>query len=343
MPQKPLELSSSSTGRAPITSVSTAAGVSGGPIVLLSACPRCGSNYLQALIALHPHCRTSRVAEDFFLANGAILLRFCQSVVESWDDPVADVSCLAAHLGAGLLRFAQPSEDDSEGVSPNRLLLRSPTSEGIEATAALFQDANLVVLVRDGPATVESGRRSFGWWYEEAMLAWRKSVRRILSFMGGGEGHRCHLVRFEDLVATPAREIAKVLSFVGLDSAIYPFDRIDEIPVLGSSAFGREEGETVHWRPVPTAPSFDPLARAAAWPRYRHKRFSWLAGAELSQLGYHAEPLSRFDHVVNTALDVWHATRRIVVRIAVLRHAAPRLFSDRQRKYLSWRHVRIVT
>lgn len=313
------------------------------PIILLAACPRCGSNFLQALIALHPHCRKARVPEDFFLANSATLLRFCRSVVDSWEDPLDGVSGLAAHLGWGLLRFAAPIAADRGSSGPHRLLLRSPTSEGIEAVTALFPRARVVALVRDGPATVESGRRSFGWWYEDAMLTWRKSARRILSFLASGDGHRCLLVRFEDLATAPAAEMAKILRFLGLDEAVYRFGQVGEVPVLGSSSFGREAGKPVHWDPVAKGPSFDPVARARSWPRHRMKRFSWLAGAELGRLGYAVEPLSPLDRIANIALDLWHAVRRAIVRVAVLRHADPLVFNDRRRRYLSWRQIRIVT
>jgi hypothetical protein len=323
-----------SAGTATVTSLAE-------PILLLSACPRCGSNYLQALLALHPHCRKARVPEDFFLANSATLLRFCQSVVDSWEDPLDGVAGLAAHLGVGMLRFAEPVTEEVGGAQ--RLVLRSPTSEGIEAVAALFPTARVIALVRDGPATVESGRRSFGWWYEDAMLTWRESAERILSFLASSEGHRCCLVRFEDLVAAPAAEMAKILRFLRLDATAYPFGRVDEVPVLGSSSFGRARGQPVHWEPVPKSPSFDPMARAQAWPRHRLKRFAWLAGAELRGLGYATPPLSPLDRLANITLDLWHAVRRAIVRLAVSRHADPIVFDDRRRRYLSWRRVRIVT
>ncbi|HZT89442.1 MAG TPA: sulfotransferase [Stellaceae bacterium] len=310
------------------------------PILLLSLMPRCGSNFLEALLGLHPHCRKSRVPEDFFLANGATLLRFCRTLTESWEQLIGGEGELAACLGEALLRFAEPAEAAAEG--PCRLLLRSPTSEGLDAAAALFSRARIVLLVRDGPATVESGRRSFGWWYEEAMLTWRDSARRALAFLGNGAG-RCLLVRFEDLAAAPVCEMAKILGFLALDEALYPFDRVADVPVLGSSSFGRDAGQPVHWDPVPKGPGFDPLRRAVAWPRRRLKRFSWLAGPELRRFGYETTALGGFDKAANVALDLWHLGRRIVVRLAVLRHARPAVFGDRQRRYLSWRHIRIVT
>ena len=313
------------------------------PIILLSVCPRSGSNYLEALLSLHLRCRKSRLPEDFFLANSETLLNFCRSVAESWDNwwfqRLGGTSHLAMHIGAALLRFADPAPEEEEPVSDYRLMLRSPTTEGIAAASTLFPNAHVVVLVRDGPATVESGRRSFGWPYEEAMLAWRHSVRRILSFLAGVDGRRCVLIRFEDLAADPAREIARVIDFLGLDPVLYPFNRVDEIPVFGSSSFGRADGEGVHWRPVPKDPSFDPLARAESWPPRRLRRFAWLAGAEHRKLGYLVHPLSPMDRVWNVVLDGAYGARRIAIQIALLPLRELRVFSDRRRRYLSWRKM----
>ena len=313
------------------------------PIILLSVCPRSGSNYLEALLSLHLQCRKSRLPEDFFLANSETLLNFCRSVAESWDDwwleHLGGTSRLATHIGTALLRFADPGPEEEGTVGDCRLLLRSPTIEGIAAATTLFPDAQMVVLVRDGPATVESGRRSFGWPYEEAMIAWRHSVRSILSFLKGVDGRRCLLIRFEDLAANVAREIARVIDFLGLDPALYPFNRVNEIPVFGSSTFGRANGEEVHWRPVPKDPTFDPLARAESWPSRRLKRFAWLAGEEHRKLGYLVHPLSAMDRVWNLALDGVHGVCRMVIQIALLPLREPRVFSDRRRRYLSWRKM----
>jgi hypothetical protein len=313
------------------------------PIILLSACPRSGSNYLENLLSLHPQCRKSKVPEDFFLANSETLLNFCRSVADSWDDwwlqRLGGPSLLAMHIGAALLRFADPDPEEDGSVSDFRLMLRSPTTEGIGSATTLFPDARVLVLVRDGPATVESGRRSFGWPYEEAMQAWRQSVRRILSFLASADGPRCQLIRFEDLTADPAREIARVIAFLGLDPALYPFNRVDEIPVFGSSSFGRTEGEGVHWRPVPKDSSFDPLARAQSWPAHRLARFAWLAGTEQRKLGYLVHPLSPMSCVCNVALDGMYGARRIAIQIALLPLREPRVFSDRRRRYLSWRKM----
>ena len=313
------------------------------PIILLAPCQRSGSHYLEALLALHPACRKSLIPEDFFLANSATLINFCRSLTESWepdwclDDRAGDTARLAAGFGAVLLQFVDPVAPEVAPPDDCRLLLRTPAGDGIEAAATLFPNARVVVLARDGPATVESGRRSFGWRYEMAMRAWRDSVRHIFSVLADGDGERYHLVRFEDIFTDPAREIAQILDFIGLDRRTYPFDGIGAVPVFGSSTLGRAKGEPVHWRPVARDQNFDPLNRARSWPRHRLKRFTWLAGPELKELGYPVQPLSALDRVWNVVRDSLHGLGRVGFHIGAFRRRQPRIFSDRRRRYLSWR------
>ena len=319
--------------------------VKANPIILLSARARSGSVYLEALLSLHPGCRKGRVPEDFFLANSATLLNFCRSLTESWEadwylrDRAGDIADLAASFGEAMLRLVVPRESASGEDGDYRLLLRSPATDGIDAAATLFPDAKLIVLVRDGPATVESGRRSFGWRYDMAMRGWRDSVRRIFAALAGDNGERFRLVRYEDLVRDPASEMAQILDFLGLDQQLYPYEQLSAVPVLGSSTFGRAKGEPVHWRPVAREPSFDPLRRAQSWPTHRFKRFTWLAGAELQKLGYPVRSLSLPDRLWNVARDVQYRLWQVVFYLVVLRLRQPQISSDRQRRYFSWRKL----
>lgn len=312
------------------------------PIILLSVLPRSGTNYLSALLALHPQCRQSRIPEDFFLANSALLISFCRSVAESWDEwwrqYLGGVQQLIQTMGKGLLTFADPGPQD-EADSGAALMLRSPSIEGIDDALRLFPDAQLLILVRGGPGTVESGHRSFGWGYDDGIRAWRRSVRRLLAFMDDADPRRYRLVRFEDLVENPAQEICAILEFLQLDHSVYPFQRIDSVAVIGSSSFGRVDGEPVHWRPVPKTDEFDPLSRARGWPRHRQKRWAWLGGPEKTRLGYRVEPLSAGDRLLNIALDLCHGLRRAVLCIARAVQCRPRLFAVRHGRYLAWRHL----
>src|SRR5262249_35566947 len=159
---------------------------------------------------------------------------------------------------------------------------------------------------RNGPETVESGRRSFGWGYDDAIRAWRRAVRRLLCFVDNADPRQCRLVRFEDLVSDPVGEMSEIVEFLGLDVRRYPFQRIGSIPVIGSSTFGRSEGKPIHWGPVPKTGEFDPLSRARDWPRWRQKRAAWVTAAERRRLGYPVPSISARDGLLNLAMDFVH-------------------------------------
>jgi hypothetical protein len=329
-------------GRSPDSNLAGDAPALYRPIILLSVMPRSGTNYLSALIALHPDCRPSRIPEDFFLANSSLLIRFCGSVAESWDEwwqsRLGGLPQLARNLGEALLKFADPGLQGEMGPD-TRLVLRSPTLEGVESASTLFPEAQLLILVRDAPDTVESGRRSFGWGYDDGIRAWTRSVRSLLSFTDRSDPRYCCLVHFEDLVSDPVREIDRIIEFLQLDETQYPFQQINSIPILGSSSFGRIDGEPVHWRPVPKTDDFDPLSRAKGWPLRRQKRAAWLGAAERARLGYPVLQLSIVDKLLNVALDIGHGVRRAARCIDRCLRCRPRLLRGRQGLCLMWRHV----
>src|SRR5438477_10255454 len=109
------------------------------PIILLSACPRSGSNYLENLLALHPHCRKSKVPEDFFLANSETLLNFCRSVADSWDDwwlqRLGGASRWEMRWAEAHWRFVDLGREEGGPVRAFGLSLGSPTPEGCRPPA----------------------------------------------------------------------------------------------------------------------------------------------------------------------------------------------------------------
>ena len=65
----------------------------------------------------------------------------------------------------------------------------------------------------------------------------------------------------------------------------YDFQAARNMPVRGSSAFGREKGR-VHWATVAKDPSFAPKERWRSWSDAQSERFDWLAGEQLVAFGY---------------------------------------------------------
>jgi protein-tyrosine sulfotransferase len=263
--------------------------LSGGrrPVFIVGLTPRTGTNYLWDLVCVHPACAPGRepIREDFFLEHAHLLATFVRDVSSKWDPAWGIVSEetlaeLHARIGTALLDFLSTAED-------RRLVTKNPSVVGIDRVFAFFPTAQLIVLVRDGRAVVESCVRTFGWDVDLAARRWAAAASIAMRFLDGRatDDPAVRLVRYEDLVADPRSQMAKLLSFLDLDVAEYDFSAAERLPVRGSSVFLGGQAE-VHWDPVERTADFDPLRRWADWSAEQHRRFAWLAGRQQVALGY---------------------------------------------------------
>lgn len=263
--------------------------LSGGkrPVFILGLTPRTGTNYLWDLVCLHSACSPGRepIREDFFLEHVHQLATFVRDVSSKWDPAWGVVSEatlgeLHTRLGTALVDFLSTDKD-------RRLVTKNPTVAGIDHVFTFFPTAQLIVLVRDGRAVVESCVRTFGWDVDLAARRWATAVDIAMRFLDGrpADDPAVQLVHYEDLVSDPHGQMTKLLSFLDLDLAAYDFARAERLPVRGSSVFhgGRDH---VHWDPVERTDEFDPLRRWAGWNAGQHQRFAWLAGRQQVALGY---------------------------------------------------------
>ena len=257
------------------------------PIFIHGILPRSGTNFLWDLLLLHPDCSRARepVNEDLFLQYSDHLAAFVGAVRFAWDPAWGAFSPdltdrLSASIGDGLVSFLWTDRN-------RRLVTKSPTVIHLERFFTFFPRARLLILVRDGRSVVQSAMDTFGWDFDRACRAWAEAADTIQRFQQteSARAHRWRLVRFEDLVDGAARELNAVFEFLGLDAARYDFDAARNLPVRGSSAFGREKGK-VHWKSVAKDPSFAPKERWRSWNAAQLERFDWLAGKQLVELNY---------------------------------------------------------
>jgi hypothetical protein len=257
------------------------------PVFIFGLTPRTGTNYLWDLIRLHPGCAPGRepIREDFFLEHAGLLVQFVRDVRDCWDPAWGAVTeetiaQLYASLGAGLLRFLIVDDD-------RRLVTKNPSVTGIDRVFTFFPTAQVIILVRDGRAVVESCVRTFGWDFDLATRRWASAAATALRFVGrrAADDPAVRMVRYEDLATDVRRQMTQLLSFLGLNVAHYDFSAAERLPVRGSSVF--LGGATqVHWEPVERTPEFDPLRRWAYWSSQQHRRFAWLAGRQQVSMGY---------------------------------------------------------
>jgi Sulfotransferase family len=258
------------------------------PIFIHGILPRSGTNFLWDLLLLHPDCAPARepVREDLFLAHSDRLVHFVDEVRAGWNPmwgSFADVpEQLCAHLGDGLLSFLR--------VDPNRrLVTKSPSVARLQRFFAFFPSARLLILLRDGRSVVHSATRSLAadWDFERACREWATAARTIRDFQQAQSerSSRWRIVRYEEVVEDPERQLRRIFQFLALDADRYDFEAAHRLPVRGSSTFGRQDGKT-HWNPVARDETFAPTERWRSWPADQLRRFEWLAGAEQVELGY---------------------------------------------------------
>ena len=305
---------------APDTMICDPTGVKSGvqnarPVFILGIAERSGTNFLQDLLRLHPDCDVDglELEEDHFVDFSDLLLRFVQSASRSWkmwwgpEQLERERDLVLRCLGDGLISYLKMQVVNRRSL--NRmypvdkelkvLVTKSPSVNNVEMFFRLFPDADLIILIRDGRAVVESAVRTFFRRFNKASRQWVDRAEEVLRFVGNDSNRerRFLLVKYEDLYGHCDHEIRRILSFLRLDETRYNFEAATNLPVRGSSSLRREGAAPtsstvrgvapgIHWKPVPKTADFNPLARWSQWNRAQHERFNWITGDGLTALGY---------------------------------------------------------
>jgi hypothetical protein len=260
------------------------------PIFLQGILFRSGTNYLARLLELHPDCVLSPIPEDWLLANSSHITQFVDAVTARWTrDPQWGIDPekgehLIEHLGNAMVSFLYAQSGNTKG---QKLLTKTPDVTELPNFFSLFPDAHLLVLVRDGRSVVESTVRSFGFPPHHVARWWASAADRVIDFQPAQKpgNRRYRMVRYEDLVCEPAREMSEILSFLGLAAETYDFQGIEKMPVFGSSNTRNESGHW-EWKISDDSGNLGALERWSGWSRNQHERFNWIAGKQLTKLGY---------------------------------------------------------
>jgi protein-tyrosine sulfotransferase len=261
------------------------------PIFIQGIMPRSGTNFLWDLLLLHPDCARGRVPvqEDLFLEHSDHLMAFAEAARDAWDPDWGTfgpdlMAQMYAGIGEGLVSFLWIDRD-------RRLVTKSPSVQHIERFFTFYPWARLVILIRDGRSVVQSAVSTFGWDFDRACRHWAQAAQTICHFQHTqtARADRWRIVRYEDLVDDVEGELRSLFGLLGLDESRYDFEAARNLPVYGSSDFGRRGG-AVHWKPVEKDASFTPKERWRSWSEAQLDRFEWLAGDQLRALGYSSPP-----------------------------------------------------
>jgi hypothetical protein len=264
-------------------------------IYIASVSPRSGTNYLGRLIGKHSSCALVSDGEDHFLAKSDLLEIFAERVYSHWSSKWTlkkenESGDIMNGIGKGLVGFLRDqvvNEKDKCGDCNYTVVTKTPYPKNIHLFRELFQAGFLVVLIRDGRAVAESRMRTFDESFDEAVQGWRRGAREVIQFVQeyGWSSQRHLTLRYEDVYRNSADELRRLFDLVGLDPSSYPYSDLEEVEIVGSSTYGRRDGD-VTWEAKQDDGSFNPLNRFRDWGREKHERFEWLAGDEHRKLRY---------------------------------------------------------
>jgi hypothetical protein len=289
------------------------------PVFVMGVAPRCGTNYLEDLLCVHPDCGLGiPLRENQLLGTlpdlSAIVrdLRAAWQRNDRWGFLPEHSDDLAHILGAALADFTVSQVDERRRIksppatlpgieqsfkeSPRYLISKYPRTTGLPDFRQFFPEANLILLMRDGRAVTESSIRSWGWHFDVAVDNWRRGAINMARFLDQHPDDPALFVRYEDLITQPQSELARIFEYLDLDPATFDYERALGRPVRGSSTVRPVgAGESVAWQPVEKTEDFDPLARARDWTDAQHDRFNHMVGGLSERFGY---PLKETDQGV---------------------------------------------
>ena len=268
----------------------TVAGDAGPGVVMLhGVMPRSGTNYLHALLGLHPDtvCDPLDLRELPLLASLPDWRRAERQFFRFYEGnrgPLGDLD-LMAHLTGGIMARAKASAPQAA-----QLVCKVPHTRYLAYLPGLFPGAHTILLTRSGPHVIQSTRktwpaRRFGKTFADLCWEWRFATEAALDHADRSGPDSVRLLRYEDVLIDPRGTLSDLCAFLGLDD-----DRIDEaaigsLPVLGSSEASRADG-TVHWRPVAAQGDFNPAGRPVPWTGRQWRQFEAIAGATMTRAGY---------------------------------------------------------
>jgi len=254
------------------------------PIFIFGISGRSGTNFLTGLLSLHADCERAAVREDCFVQFSDPLYRYADQLVNRW---VADEKFkgrdvraeILPYFGEALLGFI--STEDNK-----RVVTKTPTPRNVYRCDAMFPEAKILFLVRDGRAVAESANLSWNHAYDRSFSEWNLGANIIHKYMKN-HAHKKHniLVKYEDLVTNLNSEMTRILEFLELDTNKYDFEGANNLPVIGSSTFrgGRTD---LHWGPVVKTDDFDPINRGKGWDGDLNRKFSIACKENMERLGY---------------------------------------------------------
>lgn len=213
-----------------------------GPTIFLHGIlRRSGTNHLHQLLLDHPDCvqPVISVREDWFLDRSDPLLRYADELFKIWSNPKwggtpFPKAEFLREIGSGQLRFLRTG---LSGAEEKVLVTKTPSVAHLDRLQQFFPGSKNVILVRDPLDVAASSYNTWKAPVSKTLNEWNSGCHRIHDYAKDPRNDH-YILRYEDLIANPVEKLTECLSYLQLDPGVFPWEKIDEAPVLGSSDGG---------------------------------------------------------------------------------------------------------
>jgi len=255
-------------------------------IIIHGVMPRSGTVYTGELLRLHPDlcAYPHEIWEMPFLKNTGDFLNAQQSFFTSYKDNIGKIedNDFLPLFGASMIAYLYSHVPEGK-----RMLLKMPDVQYLNFFFSVFPYENMLLLLRDGRDVVNS---TLNTWPErnfaDECRRWHESANMILNFQRHSTNKNAGylFVKYEQCISEPESFVRQACSCFDLDQSRYPFDKIKDIQVRGSSSV-KNDGQ-VSWNPVDKPAGFSPVGQWREWPPEKKNIFKQIAGQTLLKAGY---------------------------------------------------------
>lgn len=260
------------------------------PIFIIGIAGRSGTHYLKQLLKKHQEIQVSLLnREDHFVSELNYLELYVKNISYYWKrkDPEHEKKIknnLKIGIGNGIINSIPTKEQTKY------FLLNTPYTHNIYLFPEYFPNQKMIIITRNAKDLVESGVRSKFWNYEEGFEIWNRSAKRIIKFQKDNI-NKFLIVKYEDLFLDTENQLNNIFDYLNLKSENYPFDKLENTKIQGSSD---AKGEKNNWeyKNIEKTDDFKPLSRSEKWSFIRKWRFNWKCGKNSKILNYQTEKIN---------------------------------------------------
>ena len=226
----------------------------GSDVAFIVGSPRSGTTWLQQLIASHPRVKTG--------PESYIFDRYIGSQLKSWQRETE--AAKERGFGVGMVHYL--SQDEFKAYLTDYLLALfgamtkdlGPGEVFVEKTPehalflpeilTLLPKSKIIHIVRDPREVVASIMHlgEIGSWGSSnprtATRIWLQHVERVGRSAKGLDGTQFHELKYEALLSSTVEELAKIFSFLGIESDRATVERVVERSNVGGDALVRPKG-----------------------------------------------------------------------------------------------------